>query len=619
MLTSQRKLMATLIGLVVLATVFFGVTAERSLRSDQVSQVEASLLDRARMVKDRVAEIPFTAANSERLDQIADRAGEAGGMRVTLIGRDGWVLGDSSLSLSSLAKTENHRLRPEVLAALEGRLGEDTRRSETVRNELLYLALPDAERKGVVRVAVALADLDSARTILRQRLALAGGIGILVSVLLSYLVARAALRPIHELRRVAAALARGELDERPPLSEGDELGEIANAIREIASQLREGLEEATREKEQLRAVLESMVEGVLVIDADANVILANSQLRNFYSVPPEITGRALLEAIRDPDLHALLEQVEASDGIVSSTLKRGDPERTLRVQAARFPRGDAPRNGSVAVFHDISELERLEEVRRDFVANASHELRTPLTAIQGFAETLLDSDLGPADQRSYLEIIDRHARRLGHIVRDLLAISTVETGKWNLDPVRLDVAVIARDLVQDFAPRAVEAELLLDFEVESDVDGADRPNSRPQAESDQTQAFADPRILEQILVNLLENAIKYTEAGGRIQLRVQGQADRVRIAVSDTGIGIPEEDVARIFERFYRVDRARSRSAGGTGLGLSIVRHMVQRSGGEISVESELGVGSTFAFGLPKHAPPREPSDDPQQLRLEVD
>ncbi len=590
MITSQRKLMAMFIGLVGLAVVISAVTAERSLRSDQIAQVEASLLDRARLVHDRLDGIAFTGENSLRLDRIADRTAEAGGMRVTLIGPDGTVLGDSRVAFENLARTDNHRNRPEVRAALAGELGEDTRRSETVGQELLYLALP-AEGQGVVRVAVALSGFESARAALRRRFVLLASAGLLISILLSYLIARSALRPIREVRRVAAAVARGELNERPPLSDGDELGEISNAIRDIASQLRGRLEDATQEKEQLRAVLESMVEGVLVLDAEGVVLLANSQFRTFYDVRGEIAGRPLLEGIREPDLHALLRQVEVTDGIVSSTLTRGAPERTLRVQAARFPRGNLPRAGSVAVFHDISELERLEEIRRDFVANASHELRTPLTAIQGFAETLLESELTPEDQRSYIEIIDRHARRLGHIVRDLLAISTVETGKWRIEPVQLDISEIAQNLVRDFEPRARDAQLALTFEAEG-----------------QTEAFADPRILEQILTNLLANAIKYTEAGDRINVRVEGKPDRVRVAVSDTGIGIPEEAVARIFERFYRVDKARSRSAGGTGLGLSIVRHLVQRSGGEISVESRLGKGSTFSFGLPK-APP--PEDDP--------
>ena len=598
MLTSQRKMMAIFIGLVGLAVIISGVTAERSLRSNQIAQVEESLLNRARMVRDRVSEIPFTPENARELDEIADRAGEAGRMRVTLIDSSGRALGDSRVAFANLGSTANHHSRPEVKAALAGELGEDTRRSETVGQELLFLALP-AENQGVIRVAVALSDFESARAALRRRLALAAWAGLLISILLSYLIARSALRPIREVRRVAAAVARGELDERPPLSDGDELGEISNAIRDIASQLRSRLEDVIQEKEQLRAVLEGMVEGVLVLDAEGVVLLANSQFRDFYDVHHKIADRPLLEGIREPDLHALLRQVEVTDGIVSSTLTRGDPARTLRVQAARFPRGDVPRTGSVAVFHDVSEIERLEEVRRDFVANASHELRTPLTAIQGFAETLLESELEPADQRSYIEIIDRHARRLGHIVRDLLAISTLETGKWRIEPILLNVGEVAQNLVRDFEPRARDANLALSFGSEGE-----------------TEALADTRIFEQILTNLLENAIKYTESGGQIEVRVTGKTDRVRIAISDTGIGIPESDVTRIFERFYRVDKARSRSAGGTGLGLSIVRNLVQRSGGEISVKSEVDKGSTFSFELPRGENSGQNPSQPLQLPL---
>ena len=412
--------------------------------------------------------------------------------------------------------------------------------------------------------------------------ALASGAGLLIAVLLSFVVTRTAIAPIRELRRVAEAIARGELDERPPLSVGDELGEISNAIREIASQLRSRLEDATHEKEQLRAVLESMVEGVLVVDATGIVLLANSRFRDFFDVFGEIAGRALLEGVRDPQLIALLDDVAESDSMVSTTISCGDPVRTLRVQAARFPRGAVTRSGNVAVFHDISELERLEEVRRDFVANASHELRTPLTAIQGFAETLLRSELPEQQRRSYLEIIGRHAHRLGAIVQDLLAISTVETGKWRVDPTMIDLEKITRGVMGDLELRAQEGGLSLGLHVAGDH-----------------HAFADPGIVEQILTNLLENAVKYTEPDGQIEVKIDRLGEHARVVVSDTGIGIPPQDVARIFERFYRVDKARSRSAGGTGLGLSIVRHLVQRSGGEISVESRLGEGSTFSFSLP--------------------
>jgi two-component system phosphate regulon sensor histidine kinase PhoR len=575
-------LLFALSGLVVLGVLVAGVAADRSLRRDQLAQVEDSLRSRARLVLDRARALRFEPVEFATLDDLADRTGEAGLMRVTLIGLDGTVLGDSEVGLDRLPRIENHAARPEVRAALEGEVGTATRRSDTTGIELLYLALPVPDR-GVVRVAVELSELDQARAALRRRLAWAGAAGLLLALGLSLLITRLALQPVREVRRVAEAIARGELDERPPLSAGDELGEISNAIRELARQLRTRLAEATHEKEQLRAVLESMVEGVLVVDASGRVMLANSRLREFFGVHSEITGHPLLEAIRHPQLDSLLREVAEADSIVSSTFSLGNPKRTLRVQAARFPRGEDRRAGCVAVFHDISELERLEAVRRDFVANASHELRTPLTAIQGFVETLLEAELPEEKRRAYLEIIDRHARRLGHIVRDLLALATVETGKWRVEPTQIDVAEIARIVIRDLALRVREGELSLECEVEG-----------------RSEAFADPRILEQILTNLLDNAVKYTEPGGEIRVRIVEGPERVRVSVRDTGIGIPEEDRARIFERFYRVDKARSRSAGGTGLGLSIVRHLVQRLGGEISVESRLGEGTTFSFSLPK-------------------
>jgi len=473
-----------------------------------------------------------------------------------------------------------------VRQALVGHIGRSTRRSATIGRELYYLAIP-APGQGVIRVSVALRELEAAVTHLRQRLVVAAAVGLVSAILLSFAISRYALASIREVRRAADSIARGDLDDLPPLNTGDELGEISSAIRQIARQLRLRLEQATHEKEQLRAVLEGMVEGALVVDAKGVVLLANSRLREFFGVTTELVGRPVLEVIRHSELDDLLREVSRTNEGVSRNLVPGGPvHRTLRVQASRFPPGTGARTGSVVVFDDVTELERLEEVRRDFVANASHELRTPLTAIQGFAETLLSreqaGDLGHEDRKSFVQVIDRHARRLTHIVSDLLELSTIETGKLRIEPSRLDVAEVVRSAIRDAQPRCRERRLAVSSEVVGDP-----------------HAWADPRALEQILTNLLDNAIKYTEPGGRIEVRVVGRGARVQVSLRDTGIGIPEEDLVRIFERFYRVDRARSRALGGTGLGLSIVKHLVQSMGGEISVESRLGEGTRFSFSLP--------------------
>ena len=594
MLTSQRRLMAALAGLVVLAILVSGFAAERSLRRDQLALTERSLLDRARLVAEQSRGLPFGSAATVALDDLADRMGRAGNMRVTLIDPEGTVVGDSEVETGKLAGVANHGDRPEVREALNGRIGRGTRRSATIGRELYYLAIP-APGQGVIRVSVALRELEAAVTRLRQRLVVAAAVGLLSAMLLSFAVSRYALASIREVRRAAESIARGDLDDLPPLNTGDELGEISSAIRQIARQLRLRLEEATHEKEQLRAVLEGMVEGVLVVDAKGVVLLANSRLREFFRVTSELVGRRVLEVIRHSELDDLLREVSRTNEGVSRHLVPGGPvHRTLRVQAARFPPGSGPRTGSVLVFDDVTEIERLEEIRRDFVANASHELRTPLTAIQGFAETLLSreraEDLSREDRTSFVEVIDRHARRLSHIVRDLLELSTIETGKLRIEPLDLDVAEIARSVIRDVQPRCRERSLQVSCEVTGDP-----------------RAWADPRALEQILTNLLDNAVKYSEPGGRIEVHIADRGSRVRVSVRDTGIGIPEQDLVRIFERFYRVDRARSRALGGTGLGLSIVKHLVQSLGGEISVESRLGEGTCFSFSLPR----REDAADP--------
>ncbi len=591
MTSTQLKLMAALTGLVALVVGVSGVLAERGLHERTLARLVASLEERARLVLEQVRDTPFSPAASAALDERADRAGAAAAARVTLVAADGTVVGDSDVPLERLPELENHARRPEIEQALRGAVGHATRQSETVGRQLFYLAIPAGPAgRGAVRLAVDLADLEAAISELRGRLLLAGLVGLVAALLLSYVLTRITLHPIGEMRRAVASIAGGDLDARLPLRWRDELGEISSAINRMAEQLRERLEEATGEKEQLRAVLDGMVEGVLVVDAAGKIVLANDRLREFTGVWTDVRGRTPLEAIRDRQLDEIIQEAAASEEAVFrelSLLRR--PPRTLRVHAVRFPSAGRPRMGTVAVVHDVTELSRLEQVRQDFVANASHELRTPLAAIRGFAETLLHGgELSEPERRSYLEIIDRHARRLTNLVGDLLELSRIERREAGFELARVDVAGLADVLVRDSRPRFEEKRLAV----------AQRVTGSPVA-------WADAQAVEQILTNLLDNAAKYTPAGGRIEVVVEGEPELVRVRVADTGIGIPREDLGRIFERFYRVDKARSRALGGTGLGLSIVKHLVQRLGGEISVESEPGQGSSFAFTLPRFDPDR--------------
>jgi two-component system phosphate regulon sensor histidine kinase PhoR len=404
---------------------------------------------------------------------------------------------------------------------------------------------------------------------LRTAWLVAGAVALAAALGLALLLSGSVLRPIREMRRMASAIASGDPSYRLPLRFGDELGEIAAALQQMSEQLRERAEHATREKEQLQAVLNGMVEGVLVVDSDQRIVLGNQHLRDFFGVA------GVLKAAAD------------SDQPVSRAIEVTHPaHRTLRVHAVRLPPVGAAGGGTVAVLHDVTELMQLEKMRREFVANASHELRTPLAAIRGFAETLLGgAALSEADRRAYLEVIDRHARRLSALVGDLLELSRIESRETVLERAPIDMARLAETLLHDWRARLDESQLT-----------AALHSQRPAI------AWGDAQACEQILSNLLDNAIKYTEPGGHIQVRLGGDERLVRVEVADTGMGIPERDLSRIFERFYRVDPARSRSQGGTGLGLAIVKHLVQNLGGEIQVESQLGRGSTFSFSLPRHS-----------------
>ncbi len=579
--TLQIKILAALGALVVFVSALTGLLVDNGLRHQETIQTMDSLGQRAELVGRIAGRITAEPADRARLASVARQGAEAAQARVSLIAPDGTVVGDSSIPAPELAKLPNQADRPEIEAALRGELGRGEELDTVGGRDLLYLAVPGIEG-GAVRLAIDPSDLETRAYDLRLEVAAAGMLGLAAALGVSFFLSWLTLRPIREMRSAAESIARGDLEPRLPMRLSDELGEIAQAINRMAEQLRERLSETTREKERLAAVLNAMVEGVLVVDADGGILLANERLREFFDFWGELSGRSPLEVVRSSDFQDLLLEAGRTDDPVSCEID-GSRNRALRVQAVRFPSGEVVRMGTVAVFHDITEIRRLEQVRQDFVANASHELRTPLAAVQGFAETLLHKpDLPASDQRHYVGIIERHALRLGAIVEDLLDLSKAESETARSEFEDIDVSAIARSLVADAKSRRSTEHVA----VELSVVGPGR-------------AWGERQAIEQALGNLLDNAIKYTEDGGRVGVVLETSGSWLRIDVTDTGIGIPGEDLARIFERFYRVDKARSRALGGTGLGLSIVKHQVQRLGGQIAVESELGTGSTFSLILP--------------------
>jgi two-component system phosphate regulon sensor histidine kinase PhoR len=576
----QLRLAVLLAALVAVVVAVSGLLAERGLRAREAERIEDSLRQRAALVHTQVADRSLGSEPQVPLQALAERAATAAEARVTLIAADGTVVADSDVTFSGLGALENHRDRPEVRSALAGQAASSARRSATVGRRLLYLALP-AQGGGVVRLATDLTQVEAAVAALRRTLLLAGAMGMAAALALSFLVSFLALQPVREFGAAVGAMARGQLERRARWAARDEIGEIAGAINRMADQLRHQLRDATAEKERLGAVLGGMAEGVLVLDRCGRIVLANPRLREFFGFSGDPSQRSPLEVIRHLEVdEALREAATGSEPLVREIEEVGPRHLTLQLHVAAFPQS-GERLGTVAVFHDITDLRRLESLRRDFVANVSHELRTPLTAIRGFAETL-SAGVPPERMRSYLEVVLRHAKRLGALIDDLLQLSRIESRQLHLEPVPIDVVNLARSMLTDLEPRLGEKRLTAQV-----------------VRKDALPAQADRRALEQIFLNLLDNAIKYTEPGGEITLSVEGTPSEVRVEVADTGIGIPEADLPRIFERFYRVDKARSRELGGTGLGLSIVKHLVGAHGGEVAVESRVGIGTRISFTLP--------------------
>lgn len=507
------------------------------------------------------------------------------GARVTIVTVDGRVLVDSAHDPATM---ENHSNRPEIRAALAQGQGRTVRHSDTLNRDLLYLAWRQQSENGEVlmfRLASPLAQIDEALADIRWRLWSGSLVILLLAGIVSLMFSRRFSRRVERLKQFSRRVANGDFQPLPTEHAGDELTELAEALNETAQRLDNTIRSLTGERNLSAAILRSMVEGVAVIDSDEHLRFCNQALAQVLEVQPEtVQNRPMVEVVRQAELLGDVRKALAQGQTVQGEVLLGTtPERNFAVTVAPILANGA--RGAVLVLHDISELRRLERVRQDFVANVSHEFKTPLTAIQGFAETLLGGALEDAqNSRRFLNIIREHAVRLGRLTDDLLKLSQMEAGRLEFEMRPLAVAELLEACVETVRLKAEQKNLSLQLECPSDL-----PMVR-----------ADAMRLREVLQNLLDNAVQYTPAGRRIDVRAAAAEGEMSIAVTDTGIGIPQADQERIFERFYRVDAARSREVGGTGLGLSIARHLVEAHGGRIEVRSEVGRGSTFTVYLPR-------------------
>ena len=519
--------------------------------------------------------------------RVAAEIGQRIRARVTIMAPDGTVVGDSEVPAEKLATVDNHLTRPEFQQALRQGRGSAIRYSTTVKTDLLYVAVPlplGTKETGALRLALPLTAVQQQEATLRATLGAALGLAAILALVISTLFAQRLSRPLHQAANLAREIAAGNFSRRLPVEGDVELGNLAGVMNDMSARIEGQLTRLAAEKNRLDAILRGMGEGLMVTDAGGEIALVNPAFCQLFTVRNEVMGRPLLEITRHPALHEGFQRVIRSRSEWQEEIVLPVAEKILRTHWVPLLEGESVQ-GVVAVFHDISDLKKLERVRTDFVANVSHELRTPVTVIKGYAETLLGGVLTEDPERAahFVEIIRNHSERLASLIGDLLTLSELESGDFSLQLQPVTLNGIIRH-----ASSLVEAQ-------------ASVKSMRIAAEFGETPpVLVDAGRIEQVFINLLDNAVKYTPAGGRVTIVMADTGEFLRVSVSDTGPGIPEQSLPRIFERFYRVDAGRSRDEGGTGLGLAIVKHIVQLHGGTVSVESTFGRGTTFHVTLRK-------------------
>ena len=581
----RAKIFLASLGVAAAALVFVTVIVAYERRQDERSSIEMRLITQAQLIAELLSQNP-NISSSQDLDDESDRLAELMQTRVTLIAGDGHVVGDSDLEGQALADVENHLQRPEVQQARAQGVGVVARYSTTVRIEMLYAAVT-AHHPQVqyVRVALPLTTVsDQIRRVGRQAV-LAFALAIPFALALAWLASALLSKRVRAIAAVAQRYRKGDLT-RPTYDYGpDELGEVARVLDGSVQELGRRLNELSRDRARLDAILFGMVEGVLVLDAAGRVQLANRAAQSMLRMDTSSIGRPYVEVIRHPDIAAQLGTALRGQEVDSREIAlTRDPGRTFVARAAPVSRGGG--GGAVLVLHEITDLRRADQIRRDFVANVSHELRTPLTAIRGYVEALLDDRSDSEDARKFLEIIARHSERMERLVSDLLRLARLDARQEALDLASCDLQQLFNTVIADVAQTA-EAK---DQQITTAVD------------SGGSRVTADPAKLHDVLRNLVENAVHYSPDHAAIRLEAMHQDGVVRISVSDSGPGIPPEDLSRVFERFYRVDKSRARP-GGTGLGLAIVKHLVELHGGQAVAENRPEGGARFVITLPNQQP----------------
>jgi len=575
-------LLIILIALLAVTWVF-----SNSLEKFYAEQTQSDLEARVQLVIPQVqGYMNLTLANY--LDALSKELGAQTETRLTIILTNGKVVGDSE---EHPGRMDNHANRPEVINALNGRLGVASRFSRTLQLNMMYVALPVVENDlivGCVRAALPIKDLTKTLESAFYPVINSGLVIALVAAMISLWLSRRISRPLEEMKRGAERFACGELEGRLPIYSGEEMGGLAEAMNQMAVQLDDRIRTVVRQRNEQDAVLSSMIEGVLAVDNEERILRVNQSAAELLNIDHAVAiGRRIQEVIRKPDLQNFVSQALQSQKRIEEDITLVIRGNEIFLQAHGAPLRDSSGKdiGALVVLNDITRLQRLENIRRDFVANVSHELKTPITAIKGSVETLLGGAVEDEESaQRFLDIIARQSDRLNAIIEDLLALSRIEQGEEldGLEKAKTQLRSVFLNTLQACQLKANDKQVALEMDCPDDI-----------------EIMINAPLLEQALVNLVDNAIKYSPEKGRVHFSALREDSAVVIKVQDWGSGISKEHLPRLFERFYRVDKARSRKLGGTGLGLAIVKHIVQSHNGQIAVESTPGNGSTFIIQLP--------------------
>jgi len=561
------KLLLLIFVVVGVSTAALDILVRRNWETSLRSQLEQDLNDKLQMFAARANHEAGTVA----YQQLATEEAAAARARATVIDHSGKVLADSEANPEEM---ENHATRPEFAAALQGRNGRDSRTSRTVGVEFLYVAAPTSF--GAVRLAYPLASMRANVHKIEKELLEASAISLVVGLIIALIGAESVARRLRKMVGFAQEIAAGNLAARLPESGGDEIAVLATTLDKTARQFEINFRNLESSRQQLETLLNSMEDAVVAVSPKREIAWFNGAMKRLAAGSISV-GTPLIRAVRDPDLLRVVADVLEHRKVQSATLYSVSPGRTFGMTSAPLPDG-----GAVCVLRDSTEIARVERTRRDFIANVSHELRTPLTSLLGYTETLMDES-SDAKSREFLEIIRRNAQRMSRLTEDLLTLARVESGEDRVQQAPVAAHELLRDAQMSFSEVAKPKGLVIEI-----------------ADSPDLQVFADRDSIHQVFANLIDNALKYASGTKKVEIGARERGGDIEFYVRDFGPGIPSEHLQRLFERFYRVDKARSREAGGTGLGLAIVKHIVLNHGGAVGVTSELGHGSVFWFRLPR-------------------